>query len=245
MALDCSVGVLVAASKCYCLDRRTQAGILNYLLCQWANAGAAVECGTPSIYIQISGASDPNADGLYVNWSPVLWVGPSYVIGPFISSYTINFTGGQWELINHHSLAGDTTLYVTSIANFPCTWTVSPFSIPPAPTGQYIPAIPPPPPPVPPSLIVIDDGTGGLWRLVVDAGGNVGADSTVMPATPDIILADGIGGFWKIVVDVAGHRGTTPSVGPATPVPTLDDGVGGFWKLIVQSDGTLGTVSVP
>jgi hypothetical protein len=98
--------------------------------------------------------------------------------------------------------------------------------------------------PIAPSAWIFDDGAGGFWQLIVDITGNVGTQSTVGPATMDIILDDGSGGFWKIVVDAAGDRGTVSDAGPATLAPVLFDGVAGYWELIVDSNGQLGSQSV-
>lgn len=93
--------------------------------------------------------------------------------------------------------------------------------------------------------IIIADGSGGFWGLVVDQFGNIGTIPVAGPATANVVLDDGVGGFWLIVVDAMGNRGTTPTVGPATnPVPVLQDGFGGNWQLVVDSSGNLGALSV-
>ena len=48
--------------------------------------------------------------------------------------------------------------------------------------------------------VIVQDTDGFFWLLVVDLDGNVGAQSSAGPATPDVVLADGSGGFWKIIV---------------------------------------------
>lgn len=95
------------------------------------------------------------------------------------------------------------------------------------------------------TIIIIADGAGGFWELVVDTIGNVGAESAAGPATSPVILADGSGGFWQIIVDPSGLRGTQPSAGPATvPPPTLTDSSGGLWELVVDTLGNLGANSL-
>ena len=92
--------------------------------------------------------------------------------------------------------------------------------------------------------IILDDGAGNLFEVIVDPSGNLGTNPSAGPATADVILADGSGGFWKMIVDSDGNLGTTTDAGPATPVPELDDGAGGTWSPIVDGSGNLGAETV-
>lgn len=89
--------------------------------------------------------------------------------------------------------------------------------------------------------VILADGAGGYWKLVVDTDGNLGTESNPGPASPVPILADGGGGFWALVADTDGNRGADTSAGPATAVPVLIDGMGVSWKLVVDTDGNVGT----
>lgn len=88
-------------------------------------------------------------------------------------------------------------------------------------------------------LVVMDDGTGTFWQLVVDTLGNVGTTSHAGPATADVILDDGGGGFWKLIVDTLGNRGATTDPGPATVAPVLDDGTATLWTIHVDTSGNI------
>lgn len=92
-------------------------------------------------------------------------------------------------------------------------------------------------------FVILPDGSGGFWRLIVDPAGNVGTISDPGPATPDVILSDGVGGFWKIIVDPSGNRGTTTSAGPATSAPVIYDGISTNWTIVVDASGNLGASS--
>lgn len=89
------------------------------------------------------------------------------------------------------------------------------------------------------STVIMDDGTGTFWQLVVDTLGNVGTISSAGPATADVILDDGGGGFWKLIVDTLGNRGATTDPGPATTAPIIDDGTGTFWTIHVDTGGNI------
>jgi hypothetical protein len=95
------------------------------------------------------------------------------------------------------------------------------------------------------STVIIDDGTGTFWKVIVATDGLVGMESTSGPATPDVILNDGSGGLWKLIVDTSGLIGTESSAGPETTAPEIDDGTGQLWRLIVDVTGLLGAMSVP
>lgn len=95
------------------------------------------------------------------------------------------------------------------------------------------------------STVILPDGSGGFWKLIVDVNGNVGTQSDPGPATADVILADGSGGFWKMVADTNGDRGAQSDAGPATfPVPVLSDGFGGNWQLVADTSGNVGATAV-
>lgn len=95
------------------------------------------------------------------------------------------------------------------------------------------------------SPVIVGDGAGGFWLLIVDTLGNVGTRASAGPATSNVILSDGSGGFWQIIVNSGGLRGTQASAGPATVVPVLTDGSGGHWQLVVDTQGNLGAQSAP
>jgi hypothetical protein len=95
------------------------------------------------------------------------------------------------------------------------------------------------------STVIIDDGTGTFWKVIVATDGLVGMESTSSPATPDVILNDGSGGLWKLIVDTSGLIGTESSAGPETTAPEIDDGTGQKWRLIVDITGLPGAMSVP
>ena len=94
-----------------------------------------------------------------------------------------------------------------------------------------------PTPPVP-TGVILPDGAGGFWLLVISSNGNIGMTTDPGPATPDVILADGSGGFWKLIVNPSGLRGTQSDPGPATAAPTA-----GGWTLVVDTSGELGATS--
>lgn len=94
--------------------------------------------------------------------------------------------------------------------------------------------------------LIMADGAGGFWKLIVDAVGNIGAEPNAGPATDAVILQDDWGGHWKIVVDANGHRGAEMSTGPSTGSLTLTDSLGGQWQVVVDHFGNLGaTINAP
>lgn len=90
------------------------------------------------------------------------------------------------------------------------------------------------------TTVIVNDGLGNFWLLIVDPAGNVGAQADPGPATPDVILADGFGGFWQLIINPGGLVGSTSVVLPATTPPVLSDGAGGFWTIIVDQFGNIG-----
>lgn len=90
------------------------------------------------------------------------------------------------------------------------------------------------------TTVIVADGIGGYWQLIVDPLGNVGAEAVAGPQTPDVILADGFGGFWQLIINSGGLVGSTSVVLPATTPPILSDGAGGFWTIIVDQVGDIG-----
>lgn len=95
------------------------------------------------------------------------------------------------------------------------------------------------------STIIVQDGLGGFWQIVVDPLGNVGAEVDPGPVTADVILSDGMGGFWKVIVNSSGLRGLVTNAGPATTATRIPDGIGDYWTLIADSLGNLGAIQVP
>lgn len=88
--------------------------------------------------------------------------------------------------------------------------------------------------------IILQDSDGLFWKLVIDAGGNIGTVDDPGPQTGPWVLDSG-SNFWQLSVLPGGLRGTTgPVAGPATaPVPTLNDGLQ-TWDLVVDAAGNLG-----
>lgn len=191
-----------------------------YLLCEWANnVTPAGGCGIPSDTIEIMGATPNDLNGFYT-FDGVQW---NKTTGETITD------GGDGFWYMHTNLGA--TPYMTTYANFPCTWEIAFGGTPPPPTGQY-------------EVDPIPDGAGGFWALVVDTLGNVGTTDVPGPPSSNIILSDGVGGFWKVIVDTFGNRGTQSDPGPGTGTPILTDTGGGHWYLIVDSSGNLGTQHV-
>lgn len=192
-----------------------------YLLCEWANnVTPAGGCGIPSDMILISGAGDPGANQLY-HFTGALWVGVTD------ANWSLVFTGVEWQMIH---VVGPPPFdrYHSTVADFPCIWTIG-VGTGPAPVGVYY-ADP------------IPDGAGGFWALIVDTLGNVGTQSVALPVptTTTIILQDSLLNFWQVVVDPAGNRGTTSSLGPITGYSILFDDLNQPWQLIVDTLGNLG-----
>lgn len=106
---------------------------------------------------------------------------------------------------------------------------------------QWANGTPAPPPVV--SDVIISNGVGGFCKLVINVGGNIGAEPDPGPASPAVILADGVGGFFQIVADADCNRGTISVAGPATAVPVLVDANSVSWSLVVAPDGSLGATS--
>lgn len=108
-----------------------------YLMVQIANRFPVNKypCGVPTNTIQITGSSQPNADGTYVKQSDIMWAGPNYTFGPNFVQYFLSYLGGVWYLVQSSSLAGNENEYQAT--SFPCTWTTK-LSSPPAPTGAYV-----------------------------------------------------------------------------------------------------------
>lgn len=246
MPTECTASALAKAAACYgCLLPRQRRNALLSLLCQWANSGGAPHgCGTPSDYIQLTGAGINNANGWYVKQTNTYWIGPHYQFGPVRTTYWIEYRNGRWELWNAITppFVPPEGLYWSSNAEFPCSWNpIVPAGIAPSPTGNYHDSFPTP---MPAYFNVFDDGAGGFWMLVVDTLGNIGTQSVTGPASPDVILQDGLGSFWKIIVDAMGNRGTVPDAGPPTTAPFMNDENGAFWQIVVDTIGNLGTTPV-
>lgn len=102
----------------------------------------------------------------------------------------------------------------------------------------------PPTPDVPVSEVILPDGAGGFWMILVDTSGNIGTESVTGPATDDVILDDGAGGYWKLIADSNGNRGMESHAGPPTAGAVIEDSAGGFWNLIVDVNGNLGAESI-
>lgn len=90
-----------------------------------------VGCGTPTDAVIISGAGNAGANGTYFQnpASPNIWNNandPQARIVGFAGVYTLYYGLAAHEL------------YVTSSANFPCTWEVGLDGVAPAPTGLYV-----------------------------------------------------------------------------------------------------------
>lgn len=89
--------------------------------------------------------------------------------------------------------------------------------------------------------VIVDDGTGHFWELIVDNNGNLGAEDNAGPATPDVVLDDGMGGFWIIIVSPTGLVGSAAAVPPSTTPPVLASPNGDHWTIIVDQFGNVGT----
>lgn len=94
------------------------------------------------------------------------------------------------------------------------------------------------------STIIMDDGFGNFWQLIVAPGGLLGAQAAVGPATPNVVFDDGSGFFWLLIIGPGGLVGTSSTLGPATGPVILSSGPGDFWQVFVDLSGNLGTVSV-
>jgi hypothetical protein len=92
-------------------------------------------------------------------------------------------------------------------------------------------------------VVILPDGSGGFWNVVVDTLGNVYTQSIAGPATPDVILADGGGGFWKLTADALGDRYGVSNAGPATVAPVILDSNSVAWTLTVDALGDITATS--
>jgi hypothetical protein len=99
---------------------------------------------------------------------------------------------------------------------------------------------PPPPSLLPDSQVVLVDGAGEFWKLVIDESGVFGMQPNSGPVTPDVILDGGFGKFCKLIVSTAGDRGTQRDSRPATSPPGLNDGYGSYWTMIANVQGDVG-----
>lgn len=106
-----------------------------------------------------------------------------------------------------------------------------------------VPVTPPVTPPAPSSIVILPDGAGGFWRVIIDVLGDVGTQSDPGPQTPDVILSDGGGGFWKLIADTQGNRMGQTNAGPATVPPVLLDANLVAWTLVTDSLGDIGATS--
>ena len=97
--------------------------------------------------------------------------------------------------------------------------------------------------PVPTSVVILPDGSGGFWRVIVSINGDVYLQSDPGPATADVILADGGGGFWKLTASVAGDRYGVSNAGPATVAPVILDANLVAWTLTVDTLGDITATS--
>lgn len=96
--------------------------IIAQLLCNQSNPG----CGTPSATINLSGAGVAGVNTEFTEDGPGLWIEGSL-------SFEIQLSGGVWSIVNNAL----EVLYTTPEASFPCSWSVGPDGVDPAPTGTY------------------------------------------------------------------------------------------------------------
>ena len=79
--------------------------------------------------------------------------------------------------------------------------------------------------------------------MILDVAGNIGTQSDLGPATPNVILDDGGGGFWKLTVSVSGDRYGVSNAGPATVAPVILDSNLVAWTIIVDNSGNIAATS--
>lgn len=91
--------------------------------------------------------------------------------------------------------------------------------------------------------IILPDGTGSFWKVVVDSSGLLGTQPDPGPATADVILDDGVGGLWQLVAAPGGLLGTNPVLTPATAAPQIAAPDAILWTIIVDAMGNLGATS--
>lgn len=223
--MDCSPSALMRAARCFQCLGGLQWAVRSYLLCQWANIPTN-PCGTPTNCISVDTGEPIDMLGVYVYH-------PELPGGPFINSE-------GWQIIGNNvdggfiSDPGAFPFYFSPPGGFPCVWQqcegCSGSAI--IPTAHYVTC--------PSTNIILQDSDGFFWKLVIDAGGNIGTVDDPGPVTGPWVLDSG-SNFWQLSVLPGGLRGTTgPVAGPATtPVPTLNDGLNS-WTLVVDAAGNLG-----
>jgi cellulose 1,4-beta-cellobiosidase len=206
-----------------------QAPVRLWLLCQWANAGGAPPCTLPDAPVDI-GATAGN------NQVTLLW---TVAMGSTATGFNIKRSlvpGGPYITIgtsvaqNYHDLTavnGTTYYYVVSSTNA-CGESA----------GNSLESHA-----TPVSTIILPDGSGVFWKVIVSINGDVYLQTVPGPATPDVILADGGGGFWKLTASVAGDRYGVSNAGPATVAPVILDANLVAWTLIVDATGNIGATS--
>jgi hypothetical protein len=93
------------------------------------------------------------------------------------------------------------------------------------------------------STVILPDGSGGFWRVILSINGDVYLQDDPGPKTSDVILSDYGGGFWKLTASVNGDRYAVSNAGPATVPPMILDANLVAWTLIVDNTGNLGATS--
>lgn len=230
MPVSCEPSDLVSEAVCLsdAVGYGPQLAIKTYLLCQWA------ECPLPPAPTALA-AQNIGDTHFRAFWTLVpgngyqLFVSLDPNFGSFLPGYNPFPVGGQGNTdIFIAGLDPDTVYYYKVRAYNDCGVSTDSNVISVTTTGAGV-------------GVVIADGSGGFWGLIVDGAGNLGTATAAGPASPSIVLDDGGGGFWLVEVDALGNRGASPTAGPATTVPVLSDGVGGLWDVIVDTNGNLGT----
>lgn len=102
-------------------DEVTLLKLTAQLLCNRAG------CGTPSATINLSGAGEAGVNTQFTQDGPELWLEAGL-------NFEIQLIGGTYRIVN---LAVE-VLYTTPEALFPCSWSVGPDGVGPAPSGAYV-----------------------------------------------------------------------------------------------------------
>jgi hypothetical protein len=226
--MDCSPKALIDLARCTdsCIPSGMMGASQIAAACAWANAAS---CTLPTAPVDL-GASAGDSQ-VILTWSAGVGATGYNIKRALVTGgpYTVIGTSAASPYVDLTAVNGTTYYYVVSSTNAcgesagnSLESNATPFIF---------------------DTVILPDGSGGFWRVIVDLLGDVYTQSDPGPATPDVILADGGGGFWKLTASVAGDRYGVSNAGPATVAPVILDANLVAWTLTVDALGDITATS--
>jgi hypothetical protein len=230
--LACSAQRLIAMAQCTdsCVPPGMMQSIEIALACSWVNAGP---CTLPTAPVDLGASA---GDGQVTLTWPAGVGATGYNIKRALATggpYTVIGTSASSPYVDHTASNGTEYFYVVSATNSCGESTGNSLESHATPVASTV------------TTVILPDGSGGFWSVVVATDGNIELVSDPGPQTADVILRASDGRFWKMIAFTDGNVGAQTDPGPATVAPVIADSGAGNWQLWVSPEGNLGAQSIP